>query len=118
MAIKQEEWEGFTVVYGTSARENDRISTELAEPHDFWFHAAGFAGTHVIVRNPERLADLPKSVEKHAAELAVLHSKAKNARGKIEVHQAWAKDVRKPPNFPPGKVLLSTYKTVKVYSPA
>lgn len=117
MAIKEEEFEGFTLLYGTSARENDRVSTELAEPHDFWFHAAGYAGTHVLVRNPDRESSLPKSVEKHAAEIAVLHSKAKTAKGKIEVHLAWAKDVRKPPGFPAGKVLLSTYKTVKVYSP-
>lgn len=118
MAIKEEEFEGFTLLYGTSARENDRLSTEVADPDDFWFHAAGFAGSHVVVRNPERLGTLPKPVEKRAAEIAVLHSKAKTAKGKIEVHLAWAKDVRKPPNFPPGKVLLKTYKSVKVYSPA
>lgn len=118
MAIKEQEFEGFTLLYGTSARENDRLSTEVAGPHDFWFHAADFAGSHVVVRNPDRLATLPKTVERHAAEIAVFHSKAKGAKGKVEVHLAFARDVKKPPSFPPGKVLLKSYKVVKVYSPS
>jgi predicted ribosome quality control (RQC) complex YloA/Tae2 family protein len=117
MAMKTEQFEGFEIVYGTSARDNDKISTELAEADDFWFHAAGYAGTHLIVKNPDRLTELPRSVEKHAAELAVFNSKAKQAKGKIEVHLARAGDVKKPRNFPAGKVLLKNYRSVKVYSP-
>lgn len=117
MAIKTEAFEDFEITYGTSARDNDRVTTELAEKDDFWFHAAGYAGTHVIVRNPDGLKELPKSVERHAAQLAVFHSKAKNARGKVEVHVAWARDVRKPKGMPPGKVLLKNYRSLKVYSP-
>lgn len=117
MAIKQVEYEGFELLYGTSARENDKLSLEMADAGDFWLHAAGYAGTHVVVRNPDGLSELPKRVEKYAAELAVLHSKAKNARGKIEVHLCRARDVSKPPSFPPGKVLVRKHTTVKVYSP-
>ena len=115
--MKTEEFEGFEIQFGTSARENDKISTELADGDDFWFHAAGYAGTHLIVKNPDGLRELPRSVEKYAAQLAVLHSKAKKAKGKIEVHLAWAKDVRKRKGSPPGQVMLRTYKSVKVYSP-
>lgn len=115
--MKEESFEGFEMLYGNSARENDRISTEIADGQDFWFHAAGYAGAHLIVRNPDGLKQLPKSVEKRAAELAVLHSKAKNARGKIEVHVAFARDVKKPKGMPAGKVLIKNYWSVKVYSP-
>ena len=115
--MKTEDFEGFEIIYGTSARDNDKVSTEIAQAQDFWFHAAGYAGSHVIVKNPEKLSELPRSVERRAAELSVLHSKAKNARGKIEVHAAWAKDVSKPRGFPPGKVLLRNYRSLKVYSP-
>ncbi|MFA5508206.1 MAG: NFACT RNA binding domain-containing protein [Vulcanimicrobiota bacterium] len=114
--MKTEQYEGFEIVYGTSARDNDKISTELAQPHDFWFHAAGVAGTHLIVRNPDRLSELPREVEKYAAGLAVTHSKARNARGKIEVHVAWARDVKKPSGMPPGKVLLKSFRSLKVYA--
>lgn len=115
--MKTEQIQGFEIVYGTSAADNDKISTQLADPDDFWFHAAGYAGSHLIVRNPDRLRELPRDVEKYAAELAVAHSKAKTAKGKIEVHLAWAKDVKKPKNFPPGKVLLNSYRSLKVYAP-
>lgn len=114
--MKTEQFEGFEILYGTSAAQNDEISTRLAEPDDFWFHAAGYAGSHVIVRNPDRLRELPRSVEKRAAALAVANSKAKTAKGKIEVHVAWARDVKKPKNFPPGKVLLNSHWSVKAYA--
>ena len=115
--MKTEQFEGFEIVYGTSARQNDEISTELAEPDDFWFHASGYAGSHVIVRNPDKLRELPKDVEKRAAAIAVANSKAKTAKGKVEVHVAWARDVKKPKNFAPGKVLLNSYRSIKVYAP-
>jgi predicted ribosome quality control (RQC) complex YloA/Tae2 family protein len=115
--MKTEQFEGFEILYGTSAAQNDRISTELAEPDDFWLHAAGYAGSHVVVRNPDKLRALPREVEKYAAGLAVAHSKARTARGKIEVHLAWARDVKKPRGFPPGKVLLNSYRSLKVYPP-
>ena len=115
--MKTEQFEGFEILFGTSARDNDKITTELANSEDFWFHAAGYAGTHLVVRNPDGLKDLPKTVEKYAAQLAVQHSKAKNARGKIEVHLARAGDVRKPRGMPPGKVLLRNFRSVKVYAP-
>jgi predicted ribosome quality control (RQC) complex YloA/Tae2 family protein len=115
--MKSELFQGFEIVYGTSAVDNDRISTELAQPDDFWFHAAGYAGSHVLVRNPDKLADLPREVEKRAAGLAVLNSKARSAKGKIEVHLAWGRDVKKPKGYPPGKVLLKSHRSLKVYSP-
>ncbi len=114
--MKSETFEGFEILYGTSAAQNDQISTRLAEADDFWFHAAGYAGSHVIVRNPDRLNSLPRPVERRAAQLAIKHSKARKAGGKIEVHVAWARDVKKPKGFPPGKVLLKDYRSIKVYS--
>lgn len=114
--MKTENFQDFEIIYGTSAAQNDKISTQLSEPNDFWFHAAGYAGSHLIVRNPDKLSSLPKDVERHAAQLAIHHSKARKARGKIEVHVAWAKDVRKPKGYPPGKVVLKDFWSVKVYA--
>lgn len=116
--MKTEDFQGFEILYGTSSRDNDQVSTAHTDPFDFWFHASGYAGSHVVVKNPDRLPNLPKDVEKRAAEIAVLHSKAKDARGKIEVHLAWGRDVKKPKGYPPGKVIVKNHRTVKVYSPA
>ncbi|MCC2670090.1 MAG: putative fibronectin-binding protein-like protein [Armatimonadetes bacterium] len=107
--------DGFEVLVGKGARQNDELTTRVADPHDFWLHAAGYAGSHVVIRNPERLAAVPRPVIERAAALAAYHSKARDARGKVDVHYCRASDVSKPRNFPPGKVELRKWQTVKVY---
>jgi len=107
--------DGFEILVGRSARDNDRLSLRVADPQDVWMHASGYAGSHVVVRNPDRLPDLPKPVLEAAAQLAAFHSKARNARGKVDVHVCRAADVRKPSGFPPGMVELRRWDRLKVY---
>jgi predicted ribosome quality control (RQC) complex YloA/Tae2 family protein len=108
--------DGFEVLVGKGAAENDRLSLELAEPRDFWLHVAGgIPGSHVVVRNPDDLAELPRPVVQRAAELAAWHSKARGARGKVEVHLCRAADVGKPRGFAPGEVALRRWESIKVY---
>ena len=106
---------GFEVLVGKGDAENDRLTFGVAEPHDLWLHVAGPAGSHVIVRNPEKLEELPREVIQRAAELAAWHSKARGSRGKVEVHLCRVADVSKPRGFAPGQVLLRTWKAVKAY---
>ncbi len=47
--------EGFTILVGRNASDNDHMTFHVAAPHDLWLHAAGQPGAHVIVRNPRRL---------------------------------------------------------------
>ncbi len=107
--------DGFEVLVGKGAKDNDRLTTRIAEPRDFWLHAAGYAGSHVVIRNPDDLAELPPEVVHRAAEWAVWHSKARNAGGKVEVHLCRAGDVKKPRGYPPGKVVLKRWDAVKIY---
>jgi predicted ribosome quality control (RQC) complex YloA/Tae2 family protein len=109
------EFEGFEILVGKADADNDRLTFEIAEPRDFWLHVSGPAGSHVVVRNPEALAELPRSVVERAAQLAAWHSKARGARGKVEVHVCRVADVRKPRGFAPGQVLLKRWEAVKVY---
>jgi len=76
---------------------------------------AGPAGSHVVVRNPEGLQELPRGVLERAAELAAWHSKARGSRGKVEVHVCRVADVSKPPGFAPGEVRLRRWDAIKVY---
>jgi predicted ribosome quality control (RQC) complex YloA/Tae2 family protein len=108
--------DGYEVLVGKGARDNDRLTFRVAAPHDFWLHAAGYAGSHVVVRNPDRQAALPREVLDRAAQLAVHHSKARDAGGKVEVHVCRAADVSKPTGFAPGKVVVRRYQSVRVYS--
>jgi predicted ribosome quality control (RQC) complex YloA/Tae2 family protein len=105
--------DGFTVLVGKTAEDNDIVSLKLGAPQDFWFHLAGDSGSHVVVRNPERLDRLPKDTTRFAAALAAGHSKAKNA-GRVAVHMARCEDVSKPRGYPAGKVLLRRWESVMV----
>ena len=107
--------EGFEVLVGKGDAENDRLTFALAEPHDLWLHVAGPAGSHVVVRNPEKLDEVPRAVIERAAELAAWHSKARGSRGKVDVHLCRVADVTKPRGFAPGEVLLRRWRSLKVY---
>jgi predicted ribosome quality control (RQC) complex YloA/Tae2 family protein len=105
--------DGFTVLVGKTAEENDTLSLKLCAPHDFWFHLAGDSGSHVVVRNPDRLDRLPRESERFAAALAAGYSKAKNA-GRVAVHSARGVDVSKRRGQPPGEVELARWKSITV----
>jgi predicted ribosome quality control (RQC) complex YloA/Tae2 family protein len=118
--------DGYEILVGRSARDNDRLSLRVARPRDLWLHAHGFAGSHVVVRpalpddardegDRPATAEVPKPVVERAAELAAWHSKARNARGKVAVHLCRAEDVSKPRGAPVGQVRLRRHDTVKVY---
>ncbi len=111
------EADGYEVLVGQSARDNDRLTFKVADPQDLWLHVVGTPGSHVIVRNPDK-GEVPRSVVKRAAELAAFHSKARAAGGKVTVHVCRACDVRKPRGAKPGTVELRRYDEVKVYVPA
>ena len=107
--------DGFEVLIGKGDAQNDALTFGVAEPHDIWMHVAGPPGSHVIVRNPDRRPELPRAVLQRAAELAAWHSKARGARGKVEVHVCRVADVSKPRGFDAGQVLLRRWQSLKVY---
>jgi predicted ribosome quality control (RQC) complex YloA/Tae2 family protein len=115
--FREVDCEGFTILVGKGDEENDRLTFGVAEPRDLWLHVSGPAGSHVVIRNPEgrEVGDVPRAVVERAAELAAWHSKARGARGKVEVHLCRIADVRKPRGFAPGQVLLKRWEAVKVY---
>jgi hypothetical protein len=106
--------DGFEVLIGKGDADNDQLTFKVAEPLDLWLHVANVPGSHVVVRNPDRISELPRPVVERAAELAAFFSKARDG-GKVEVNVCRAADVSKPRGFPPGKVLLRQFKSVRVY---
>lgn len=107
--------EGFEVLIGRGDADNDALTFDVAEPHDFWMHVVGSPGSHVVVRNPDQLTELPRPVLEKAAALAAWHSKARGRRGKVEVHVCRAADVSKPSGAPPGEVRLRRWDSLRVY---
>ena len=113
-ALRNIDIEGFEILVGKGDADNDRLTFKVAAPLDFWLHVAGVPGSHVVVRNPERHPELPRAVLERAAELAAFHSKARHG-GKVEVHWCRVADVSKPRGAEPGKVMLKTFKSLRVY---
>ena len=103
--------DGLIVLVGKTAEDNDVLTLRLAAPRDFWLHVAAESGSHVVVRNPDSLAALPRDTAQFAAALAARYSKARRG-GRVAVHLAQCAEVSKPRGLAPGKVLLGRYKTV------
>jgi len=68
------------------------------------------------VRIPDGSEHPPREVVEDAAVLAAWHSKARGAKGKVEVHVGRARDVRKRRGMAPGKVTLTRWDVVKTYA--
>ena len=107
-------FEGYEILVGRNDEDNDYLTFEVGEPLDLWLHVAGgTAGGHVVVRNPEKLQEMPEEVVKRAAELAAWHSKARG-RARVEVHVCRVKDVEKRAGAPAGQVMLRKWWRVRV----
>jgi predicted ribosome quality control (RQC) complex YloA/Tae2 family protein len=104
--------EGYTMLVGRSAAENDRVTFRLAQGRDWWFHAQGIPGSHVVVLNPTGAA-LPPRTLREAAWLAGYYSQAR-ASGRVEVDYAQRKHVRRIKGGEPGQVTYSQNKSVLV----
>lgn len=108
--------DGFEILVGRGARDNDALTFREARPTDLWLHASGYAGSHVVVRDTRgKTGEVPRHVLERAAARAAWHSKAREAGGKVAVHVCRAAGVRKRKGAPAGQVQLRSYDTVKVY---
>ena len=105
----------FEILVGKGDVQNDALTFEVAESQDLWLHVAGSPGSHVIVRNPDGLEELPRDVVRRAAELAAFYSKARGSRQKVPVHSCFVRDVSKGSRTPAGEVQIRGGKTVFVY---
>ncbi|MEO8505470.1 MAG: NFACT RNA binding domain-containing protein [Acidobacteriota bacterium] len=103
--------DGYTVLVGKAAADNDTLTFRLGAPRDFWLHVAAESGSHVIVRNPEGVSRLPRETLRFAAALAAGYSKAR-AGGRVAVHVCTCGEVHKPRGLPPGKVTLDRFETM------
>jgi len=106
--------DNFEVLIGKGDADNDALTFKVGNPCDFWLHVASVPGSHVIIRNPDKVSEPPREVIERAAQLAAFYSKAREG-GKVEVHFCRVSDVSKPRGFAPGKVMLKTFKAVRVY---
>jgi len=85
--------DGFVALRGKNARANHLLLTKAASPFDYWFHAEGGAGAHVILKRDHPGVDFPRRAVEEAAALAALAGWERgSAKGRVIC--ALAKDVR------------------------
>jgi predicted ribosome quality control (RQC) complex YloA/Tae2 family protein len=104
--------DGFEILVGRNARDNDELTFRLAAQDDFWLHVAPTSGSHVVVRNPDKLTRLPRAALREAAGLAVWHSKSR-AGGRVAVHVTRVRFVSKRRGAPAGQVQLKRFDVVQ-----
>jgi predicted ribosome quality control (RQC) complex YloA/Tae2 family protein len=104
---------GAQIIVGRNGPDNEAVTFSVGNDLDFWLHAAGMPGSHVILRNPEKRDEpLPRELE-FAAALAAYYSKGRNSSN-VQVHWTQRRFVKKIKGAPPGKVLLKNYRSTVV----
>ena len=104
--------DGYEVLVGRTARDNDTLTFKVARPNDLWLHAGDYPGSHVVVRNSTR-KDVPHRTIIEAAQLAAKFSQA-GKDAKVTVHYTPRKFLAKPKGAASGLVRMSTFRTITV----
>jgi len=104
--------DGYEVLVGRAARDNDQLTFKIAQPNDLWLHAGDYPGSHVIIRNPTR-KEIPHRTIVEAAQLAGRFSQA-SEDSKVVIHYTPRKFLSKPKGAAAGLVRLSRFKSITV----
>ncbi len=93
--------DGFVIWVGRNSRQNDLVTFSKGSPDDWWLHARGVPGAHVIIKSDRR--EVPEAVIRRAAELAAYYSPARE-EARVLVDVTRRKYVRKVKGSKPGMV--------------
>ncbi len=103
--------DGFDLLVGKNNKQNDYLSTKVANENDLWFHTKDIHGSHLILRCN---GETPKiEVIQKCAEIAAYYSKARFS-SHVPVDYTFKKFVKKPHGSVPGYVIYTNNKTIFV----
>lgn len=97
--------DGYHIYVGKNNFQNEELSFKFASGNDWWFHAKGQPGSHVIVKTNGE--ELPDRTFEEAGKLAAYYSKGRQAP-KVEIDYTLKKNLRKPNGSKPGFVVYYT----------
>lgn len=98
--------DGYHIYVGKNNFQNEELTFKFATGNDWWFHAKGVPGSHVIVKSNGEEA-LPDRVFEEAGRLAAYYSKNRG-NDKVEIDYIQKKHVKKPAGGKPGFVVYYT----------
>jgi predicted ribosome quality control (RQC) complex YloA/Tae2 family protein len=103
--------DGLPILVGRNSRQNDEVTFRRADGDDWWFHARGVPGAHVIVRSEGQ--PLPPDTIRRAAELAGFFSRLRGESVAL-VDYTQRRHVRRIPGAAPGLVTYTHEQTIRV----
>jgi predicted ribosome quality control (RQC) complex YloA/Tae2 family protein len=104
--------EGFTLLWGKNAKENDRLTFRSAKPWDLWFHIQDLGGSHVVLRRENSQTPVPESVRVAAARIALQQSQSRAISGEVDWTEI--RHVHRKPNGGPGQVTYRHFQSIRV----
>ncbi|WP_242917055.1 NFACT RNA binding domain-containing protein [Pontibacter liquoris] len=106
------ETEGFKILVGKSAKNNDELTQRHTYKDDLWLHAKDVSGSHVVIKH-QAGKTVPATVLEKAAQLAAHYSKRKSD-SLCPVLYTPKKYVRKPKGAAPGSVTIDREQVILV----
>lgn len=106
--------DGFHIYVGKNNYQNDELTFKFATGNDWWFHAKGMPGSHVVVKM-NGAEELPDRTFEEAGKLAAYYSQGRG-KEKIEIDYIQKKHVKKPGGAKPGFVVYYTNYSLMIDS--
>lgn len=103
---------GWYILVGRDANENDDLLRHYVRGPDMWIHVRDFPGGYVFIKNRPGKT-VPLDILLDAANLAVYYSKARKS-GKADLYYTQVKHLRRAKNGPKGLVLPTQEKNLCV----
>jgi len=103
--------DGLSILVGRNSRQNDEVTFQRAKGDDWWFHARGVPGAHVIVRAQGQ--PIPPDTIRCAAEVAAYYSRSRG-EADVAVDYTRRRQVRRIRGAAPGLVAYAGEQTVRV----
>lgn len=97
--------DGYHIYVGKNNFQNEELTFKTAVGNDWWFHAKGMPGSHVIVKTNGDT--LPDRTFEEAGRLAAYYSKGRE-NDKVEIDYLEKKHIKKPNGSKPGFVVYYT----------
>lgn len=105
--------DGYHIYVGKNNLQNEELTFRFANGNDWWFHAKGCPGSHVIVKSNGE--ELPDRTFEEAGKLAAYYSKNRGNE-KVEIDYVEKKHVKKPNGGRPGFVVYYTNYSLMIDS--
>ena len=103
---------GWLILIGRSAAENDGLLRQHVRGNDTWLHARDWPGAYVFIKNRPGKS-IPLDILLDAGNLALYYSKAR-ASGSADLYYTQVKYLRRAKNGPKGLVIPTQEKNLRI----